>query len=62
MEEALAEGKHQLLTLQEENKVLKKQLGEAHSAESMEELARERLGLVKPGEIIFYFISDRATP
>ena len=34
---------------------------QAHSRDdaTIESIARERLGLVMPGEIVFYFISDR---
>jgi len=54
--EALAEEKRALLSvLQEEKKELEEKLSAADSDEGMEALARERLGLVMPGERVFYF-------
>lgn len=54
--EAMAEEKSALLSaLQEENKNLEEKLSAAESDEGMEALARERLGLVMPGERVFYF-------
>lgn len=40
---------------EEENRALKKRMESAKTAETMQALARERLGLVMPGEKIFYF-------
>ena len=41
--------------LREENEGLQQQLSSAREEESLEAMARERLGLVMPGEKIFYF-------
>ena len=45
---------------QRENLELKEKLEAVESGEGMEALARERLGLVMPGERIFYFTTDSA--
>ncbi len=44
-----------LAALRDENAQLKESLAQEISEEEMERLARERLGLVRPGEMIFYF-------
>ena len=49
------EAQEALAALREENAQLKDSLAQDRSAEEMERLARERLGLVRPGEKIFYF-------
>ncbi len=41
--------------LREDNEALRRELSATQDDESLEALARERLGLVKPGEKIFYF-------
>lgn len=41
--------------LREENELLRQELASAREPERMEDMARERLGLVMPGERIFYF-------
>ena len=41
--------------LREENETLQAQLAAAGSDEAIEALARDRLGLVRPGERVFYF-------
>lgn len=41
--------------LREENDGLRRQLASAREAESLEDMARDRLGLVMPGEKVFYF-------
>lgn len=45
--------------LREENAVLQARLAAGADIETIEAMARERLGLVMPGEIVFYFIGDR---
>ncbi len=46
--------------LLEQNSALNDELSRCGSDETMERLAREKLGLVYPGEIVFYFIhTDR---
>ncbi len=44
-----------LETIEEENLAVSASLAEGWSAEELEELARERLGLVRPGDRIFCF-------
>lgn len=41
--------------LREENDGLRQQLAAAREAEGLEDMARDRLGLVMPGEKVFYF-------
>ena len=41
--------------LREENEGLRRQLSAVREEESLEAMARERLGLVMPGERIYYF-------
>lgn len=48
-----------LAELQDENDELNEKLAHSRDDASIERIARERLGLVMPGEIVFYFISDR---
>lgn len=40
--------------IQEENRQLEYQLKHSEDDETIKEIAREKLGLVEPGEIIFY--------
>jgi cell division protein FtsB len=47
-----------LETLEQENLAVSRKLTEGWSAEELEELARERLGLVRPGDRLFRFASD----
>lgn len=46
-------------TLQEENRELEEKLSGPRSDEEMRMLARQRLGMVMPGEKVFYFTTDR---
>ncbi len=41
------------------NGELKEKIAQGHSPEEMQQLARDRLGLVLPGEKLFYFSTDR---
>ena len=41
------------------NGELEEKIAQGHSPEEMQQLARERLGLVLPGEKLFYFSTDR---
>lgn len=41
------------------NGELETKINQGHSPEEMQQLARERLGLVLPGEKLFYFSTDR---
>ena len=47
-----------LETVEQENLAVSAKLTEGWSAEELEQLARERLGLVLPGDRIFRFTSD----
>lgn len=49
-----AELLHQVAQMTEENEALRTDIKEADKAEKMEEIAREKLGMVKNGEKIFY--------
>ncbi len=44
--------------LEREHETLEKRLAEGESAQALEARARTELGLVRPGEIIFYFSED----
>ena len=41
------------------NGELEEKIAQGHSPEEMQQLARDRLGLVLPGEKLFYFSTDR---
>lgn len=47
-----------LETIEKDNLAVSEKLTEGWSAEELESLARERLGLVLPGDRIFHFPSD----
>ena len=47
-----------LETIEKDNLAVSRRLEEGWSAEELEQLARERLGLVLPGDRIFHFTSD----
>lgn len=49
----------QLAELQRQNLELEEKQAHSRDDATIESIARERLGLVMPGEIVFYFISDR---
>ena len=49
----------QLAELQRQNTELEEKQAHSRDDATIESIARERLGLVMPGEIVFYFISDR---
>ena len=49
----------ELNALEAESFQMQAKLGEGLSPEEAEQLARQRLGLVRPGEKIFYFTTDR---
>ena len=55
LESALAA---RLQTIEKDNLAVSEKLTEGWSAEELESLARERLGLVLPGDRIFHFPSD----
>lgn len=54
-ESMVEEKKAMLSQLQEEKSELEKKLEAVESGTGMEALARERLGLVMPGERVYYF-------
>ena len=54
-----AELAEQLEALELNNSAIRRKLDDGWSDEEIEQLARQRLGLVMPGEIIFHFITDR---
>ena len=54
-EREIAQTEQELAELREENAVLAAKLERGSDDEIMEQLARERLCMVLPGEIIFYF-------
>ena len=56
MAEQMRQQRAQLLEL---NGELEEKIARGHSPEEMQQLARERLGLVLPGEKLFYFSTDR---
>jgi cell division protein FtsB len=49
----------QLEERQAVNAQLQAEIAQERDPEEMQQLARERLGLVLPGEKLFYFSSDR---
>lgn len=51
--------KEELEQLQCENQELEEMLSSPRSDEEMRMLARQRLGMVMPGEKVFYFTTDR---
>lgn len=54
-----AELSARLTAIEEENLRLLQELEDTMGEEELAQLARERLGLVMPGEKIFYFTTDR---
>ena len=49
----------QLESLERDNSVKRQKLDTGWSAEELEQLARRRLGLVRPGDKLFYFIQTQ---
>jgi len=54
-----AELKEKVVSLERDNRHLKKQLETLSTPEGIERLARERLGLVKPEELVVYTINNK---
>ena len=50
---------NELQVLRDENSFLKLDLASEPDAEKMEKLAREKLGMLRPGDKIFIFSKDR---
>lgn len=59
MTAAAEQAEQELSALEHENQTLRAELEFGMSDERLQQLARERLGLVLPGEKIFYFVRDR---
>ena len=59
MEEAQ---RKRIVDLERENRMLKENLDMLSTPEGIERLARERLGLVKPEEVVVYTIDDKNEP
>ncbi len=54
-----AEQRERIEALERENRLLKENLDMLSTPEGIERLARERLGLVKPEEVVVYTIDDK---
>ena len=54
--------KERIEDLERENRMLKENLEMLSTPEGIERLARERLGLVKPEEVVVYTIDDKNEP
>ena len=50
--------KAQVETQQQENDALSQDIAEGPTQEKMEEIAREQLGMISPGERVFYDVSN----
>ncbi|MDD3347588.1 septum formation initiator family protein [Oscillibacter sp.] len=48
----------QVETRQQENDALSADIAQGNTSEKMEEIARDELGLVTPGEYVFYDVSN----
>ncbi len=57
-----AEQRERIEDLERENRMLKENLDMLSTPEGIERLARERLGLVKPEEVVVYTIDDKNEP
>ncbi len=57
-----AELRERIESLERENRHLKQNLDILSTPEGIERLARERLGLVKPEELVIYTINDKNEP
>ena len=57
-----AEQRERIEGLERENRMLKENLEMLSTPEGIERLARERLGLVKPEEVVVYTIDDKNEP
>ncbi len=57
-----AEQRERIEDLERENRMLKENLDMLQTPEGIERLARERLGLVKPEEVVVYTIDDKNEP
>ena len=57
-----AEQRERIDGLERENRMLKENLDMLSTPEGIERLARERLGLVKPEEVVVYTIDDKNEP
>lgn len=57
-----AEQRERIEALERENRILKENLETLSTPEGIERLARERLGLVKPEEVVVYTIDEENKP
>ncbi len=57
-----AELRERIESLERENRMLKQNLETLSTPEGIERLARERLGLVRPDELVIYTINDKNEP
>lgn len=57
-----AELRERIESLERENRLLKQNLETLSTPEGIERLARERLGLVKPEELVIYTINEKNEP
>jgi len=57
-----AELREKIESLERENRLLKQDLETLSTPEGIERLARERLGLVKPEELVIYTINEKNEP
>lgn len=57
-----AEQRERIEALERENRMLKDNLDMLSTPEGIERLARERLGLVKPEEVVIYTIDEKNEP
>ena len=62
LENQIEEIESQIAQAEAENKKLKRQLENSNSYEYIEEVAREKLGLVKPGEKMFIPVEEEEKP
>lgn len=57
-----AELKEKIQNLERENRQLKQNIATLETPEGIERLARERLGLVRPEELVVYTINENSAP
>ena len=61
MEQTAARAERELQSLREEHAALTRQLSQREEPARMEALARQELGMVMPGEILFIFVESEET-
>ena len=60
--DVITQKRQDLSQIEAENSRLKRELEEAQSPEFLERIARNKLGLVKPGESVVLYSQTQATP